>query len=209
MIDRSCLPLAYLDLQSNADGAPGGAQIFAAKIPSIDNALQRSSCQQPLLIARSCRREPSLYAVERADASLYALCPLGRWVTVKMLEQLQGPGMPKLKKPRHERINPLDSDWWRILTLENDDTPWIAPGKRGLGNLPKTRLCLERRPVEEPPPLVDETQSPAPAFGKPESSTVQPSADIELGELPQKSSEDVFAMLRTQYQDNLYISKVS
>lgn len=226
VIPRSCLPLAYLDLAGNTNRAPG-TQLFSARLPALESVLQGNVNDHPVLIARASSVTATLYAIERVDTGLYALCPLGQWVTIEALEQLHAISVNLIapKKPRHERVDPLDSDWWRDLAINDEGTIQLRSNRRETEIPRNVRLCLKARQPAKDTPLLDTLQLPLSVTkesipiildGCTTSASHEPPTQIEEGLtneeepclLPTQSTEDVLSMLRIQYQENLYISKV-
>ena len=205
---RSCLPLAYLDLSGDTNGFPG-TQLFCARIPALESILQENLSDQPVLIAEACTTKASLYAIERVDGGLYALCMLGEWVTVKALEQLQAASikMPARRQPCYHRINPQDSDWWRDLAVKDaGDTRGSAGYETEVSR--RVRLCLKVPRPETSSPMSARAQLPACATQEPVPMNVKDPTDEVPQEPSTQTPEEVFSMLRTQYQQTLYISKV-
>ncbi len=226
VIPRSCLPLAYLDLAGNTNRAPG-TQLFSARLPALESVLQGNISDHPVLIARACSVTATLYAIERVDTGLYALCPLGRWVTVEALEQLHAVSVDVIapRKPRHERVDPQDSDWWRDLAIKDNRAFQLRSDRRDTEILRDVRLCLKARRSAKDTPVLDTLQLPLSvpkepipmildgcthsASHEPPTQTKEAFTDEEEPCLiPTQSTEDVVSMLRSQYQENLYISKV-
>jgi len=226
VIPRSCLPLAFLDLAGNFNRAPG-TQLFSARLSALDSVLQGNFSDHPVLIARACSVPATLYAIERVDTGLYALCSLGNWVTIEALEQLQAASANVIapKKPRHERVDPQDSDWWRDLAIKDDGAVQLESRRRETEIPRNVRLCLKARPAAENRPVLDTLQLPLSITREPihmivdgytNGASHEPSTQTTEGLtneeqsclLPIQSTEDVLSMLRSQYQENLYISKV-
>ena len=226
VIPRSCLPLAYLDLAGNTNCAPG-TLLFSARLSALERVLQGNLSDHPILIARACSITATLYAIERVEIGLYALCPLGEWVTIEALEQLHALSINVIakKRPRHERVDPQDSDWWRDLAIKDDGAFQFRSNRRETEIPRNVRLCLKaRRPAENTPVLdtlplplfvtkeqipitVDECTNGA-SHEPPTQTTEGLTNEEESCLLPTQRTEDVLSMLRIQYQENLYVSKV-
>lgn len=223
---RSCLPLAYLDLAGNTKRAPG-TQLFSARLPALESVLQGGISDHPVLIARGGSITATLYAIERVDTGLYALCPLGQWVTIEALEQVHAVSVNVIapKKPRHERVDPQDSDWWRDLAIKDDGAILLRSDRRETEIPRNVRLCLKARPPAKDTPVLDTLQLPLSVTKEPipiiadvctNSASHEPPMQTKEGLrneeepclLSTQSTEDVLSMLRIQYQENLYISKV-
>ncbi len=226
VIPRSCLPLAYLDLAGNTNRAPG-TQLFSARLSALESVLQGNLNDHPVLIARACSITATLYAIEKVDTGLYALCPLGQWVTTEALEQLHAVSVNEIapKKPRHERVDSQDGDWWRDLAIKDDGAIQLR-SNRGEIEIPRNvRMCLKARRPAEHTPVLDTLQLPLPvnkeliprivdgytdgASHKPPTQTTEGLTNEEEScLLPTQNTEDILSMLKIQYQENLYISKV-
>ena len=204
VISHSSLPLAYLDLSGDTNGTPG-TQLFSASNAGLEKVFQEDPSGQSVLIAETQPDKAPLYAIEWVDTGLYALCRLGGWVTVKALEQIQARNT-RIKPQRKRccrRIAPQDNDWWRDLAI--DDRTDTSNGSEGKGKrLPQNiGLCLKKPRSINTLPVSSECiiQEPAPRTTK--SLTAEGSQELLM-----QTSEDIFSMLRTQYQETLYFTKV-
>lgn len=210
MTPRSCLPLAYLDLGGSINGR-AGTQLLKARLPAVEKTLEGNGSDQPVLVAKACNNKASFYAIERVDPELYVLCPLADWVTVEALVEIQNLSVndPLPRKRCRERISPQDSDWWRELAIKDARDTRLELDIKATKITSSVRLCLNARWDEKSPPVLNTLQLPACVFQEQATPTVENFTDAEHQERPTQSMEDVFSMLRTQYQEALYISKVN
>lgn len=208
LVPRSCLPLAFLDV----NGTPGdlqGNRIFSAKISLLEAnlSLKKHPAGPVVLIAESVVT-PCLYAVEQVQPGIYALCQLCAWVTLKDLDELifKSKTQPNLRS-LEKAILPGDR-WWHEITVQGDGAvqnsqskprkPWAAEG---------FQLCLKapmrQNPLAASPEgtMCKAQQKQALAISE---NIVQ---DMPLQETTQ-TTDEIFNMVRIQYQEALYMSQV-
>lgn len=199
---RACLPLSYLDLSGNVTGVPG-TQLFNGRIQALERILGESSTGQTILIAKTRTEKASLYAIERVEEDLYTLCTLGEWVSVKALEQLQAKSVNVSPRKRrcYQPITLQDSEWWRGLEIKDryTQTTFQEIERQSTRDI---RLSLKKQRVRDKRQLSEcIIQDPDPVI-------LEDLTHEETQELPVQTSEDIFSMLRDQYQETLYLMKV-
>ena len=205
LIPRLCLPLTYLDSADyNEDHFT--PRLFSARIESLEEDQQegRLSNQPMVLIAQSAA-DDRLYAIERVQDGTYALCRLGLWVTSKCLQGLQT-GATSCSLGQRARIkerlrSPTDK-WWRGAAIEPE--PKVLYHVSSAQQAPGIRLCLQK-------PITN-TCSPMLLASQKESNKSPEEAGCSLGDMIEETiqePEEMLAMIRSQYQDSLYASKVS
>lgn len=211
LTSRSCLPLSYLDSNGLGDKS-ASTRIFSARNASLEANLDGYTFDQPLLIATSGAKDERLFAIERIDAGLYALCRLGQWVTLKALEKLhlQSQDRPPLsKQPCTEYINRGESEWWRSFALGSvSDVQSHHPKKVGGPSSKPVRLCMSV--PQRPPPATIVQQAPdGDASGNLElQARAVANGDEDLQPaLPDPA--EALATIRAHYQEALYLSRSS
>ena len=211
---RSCLPLSYLDLNGIGDQC-ASTRIFSARNAFLEANLHGDKFDQPLLIATSSANDERLFAIERVDTGLYALCRIGQWVTLKALQKLHSLSQarpPLSKQPCTQHINRGEAEWRRSFAVESvSDFQNSLRKKVGGPSGKAVRLCMS---VPQQPALL------------PPTSTIQQAADgnalknleLKAGAVA-KGNEDLqpalpdpaeaLATIRAQYQEALYLSRSS
>ena len=213
LISRSCLPLSYLDLDASNDGI-AGTQIFSASDVFLESNLRGNALDQPLLIAAPNSHRGSLFAIERIDVRLYALCRLGKCITPEALENLRISiqDRPLSSKQRYfQQINNAGTDWWRPVTVGSvHDILKRGNKKVTYARSDTVRLCMD---VPKPPTaqsVISIEQPPAGIpFQRPE---IIEHFDEDGGESLQPVLPDpaeALAAIRDQYHEALYLSMSS
>ena len=205
MIPRSCLPLTYLDLAGHNEECVT-PRLFSARIELLEEDQQEGRLpNQPLVLIAQSAADDRFYAVERVQYEIYALCRLGLWVTSRLLKGLQT-GATSCSSGQRPRIKePLRSPtetWWRGAAIEPE--PKVLYQESSAQKAPRVRLCLQK-PVHN-------TCPPMPLDGQKQSNRSQDEAGCSLGGIIEETTqepEEMLAMIRSQYQESLYASKVS
>ncbi len=192
------------------------SRLFSASITLLAQELEQAKGQLVLI----SRLLPSgrLYAVERVQPSIYALCRLGDWVKEEELRVSHGQlflsGLEdspiKNRKPSAGRGS---STWWSSTEIQKCDVhpPHTKSGERGI----RARKLL--RPCSDPGSLAE-----APSTSNKD--VVAARSELGVADVPyevnepaieplepansEQAPEEVFEKLRVQYLDTLYISKV-
>lgn len=206
-LPRSRLPLAYLDPLGDPDVLPG-SNLFSARIETLEETVyeDRRSNQATVLIAESAA-DDGLFAIERVQEGVYAICRLCNWVGVNMLEQLQtvpiGIVRPQ-KRQCQEQLELPGDGWWKTAAIDFWSKDRDGQDKKsGVGKTRGVRLCLQmaqQKPTSQAqiaqeisqPMLQDQTEN----------------AMTDMVVEPVQEPEEVFKMIRVQYQEALYASKV-
>ncbi|KAK0509818.1 hypothetical protein JMJ35_008212 [Cladonia borealis] len=205
LIPRSCLPLTYLDSAGHNEEhvAP---RLFCARIESLEEDQQEGRLSnQPLVLIVQSAADDRLYAVEKVQDGIYALCKLGLWVTSRLLEGLQSEATSCSLGQRARIKEPLripTDKWWRGAAIESE--PKVLYHISSAQKAPGIRLCLQKP--------VDNTCSPMLLAGQNLSNKSPEEAGCSLGGLIKETiqePEEMLAMIRSQYQDSLYASKTS
>ena len=181
-------------------------RLFSAKIDNLEEDQQESRLShQPVVLVAQSAADDRLYAVEKVQDGIYALCRLGLWVTSRMLKDLQVGatncylGQRSRLEDRHR--NPTEK-WWQSAAIE--PKPKVSLHTSSAQKAPGIRLCLQK-PVHNtcPPVLLVGQKQPHKSPGE---------GDYLLGgmiEETKQEPEEMLAMVRSQYQESLYASKVS
>ena len=153
-----------------------------------------------------------MYAVERVQSGIYALCRLGNWVTERDIRRLQALSLeqsPSLRTVLTEEVNAPIGEWWRPAAILTSQTCRNREGqKQKSTKIENYRLCskvsLFATPqkasiVEEHPSEVAQEQVPFISENTSEEAIAQNSTPIP---------EEVLRMIKNQYQEALYVSKV-
>lgn len=204
LLPRSCLPLAYLDLTGSAEewSAP---TLFSAHIEILEENKEADQCPE-VLIAESAANG-RLHAVEKVHTGLYALCRLGSWVDLHALRQLHNPvlkyGLPQ-KKSFQGQLTVSSGEWWRPAAIKPDlQSRQNEDAMPRLKDSLRARLCLQRPAQED--------RAPSSAIPKVPRLTTPEWNELALdGDMVQTKQEfnDVYGMIRLQYREALYASKV-
>ena len=206
-IPRSCLPLAYLDPFGGWDDLPG-SNLFSAHIDALEEIVRedRGSSQPTVLIAQSAI-DDGLFAIERVQEGIYAMCRLGSWVTETTLERLQIIPVD-IARPQERQFRKQpglgENSWWSTAVV--DFRPESRGGSGKDSGLKKTRgvqLCLHM-PQQNPAIPAQLTQEVSASIMEAQIGNAFEDTVKEAAQDP----EELLKMVRTQYQDALYTSKV-
>ena len=154
-----------------------------------------------VLIAESAI-DDGLFAIERVQEGIYAMCRLGKWVTVHAIEQLHiipvDIAKPQ-KRQCHKQPQVRQNSWWSAATVD-----FKSPSKDpGFEKTREVRLCLGKPQQCSNTPAQDTQETPP--------SIMQDQAESSVRDTLQEAAQDpeeVLKMVRAQYQDALYTSKV-
>lgn len=184
--------------------------MFCARIPALEEDLpsEQHSTLPTILIAVS-EASAYLYAVERVRSGTYALCRLGAWVTLKELEQFKLECSSQPKAASTQRASSSGNEWWHASAIKADCNHERGQSqKQKQVSLESFRLCLksplpatiaasavvEEIPVKEPQDEVAIEVNDAPNEPQREPLTQDP--------------DETLKMIRTHYQEALYMSQV-
>lgn len=206
LLHRSCLPLAYLDPIGGGQDQ-SGSRLFTANIGILEKDVPEDASSPPRVLIAQSTVDDKLWAVERVQIGIYALCGLNTWVTLKMLERLQGTAGDEhriMKQHYLMQTQRAEEEWWSSAAVKPQRE--VETGVGNLTNATRTgefALCLQR-PIQNSPP---ESQ-----IMKQTPSTVATGINTALEAMADEVSQgpqEVFNMIRSQYQEALYASKVS
>lgn len=211
-LPRSCLPLAYLDMLGGQEGLPI-SNLFSAYIKVLEGTSDddRQSCQPTVLIAQSAI-DDGLFAIERVREGIYANCRLGNWVTMNALERLQTIPMDVVrlqKRQRQEQGRPQGDQWWgsAAIGIKFEDSCKVRKdpdmdknrGMRLFLHMPQIKLTTPAQETQELSSSVLQSQT---------GNVLEDTVEKDTVEKAAQDPEEVLKMVRTQYQDALYTSKV-
>ena len=205
LIPRSCLPLTYLDSAGHNEEYVT-PRLFSARIEILEEDQQEGRLSdQPMVMIAQSAADDRLYVVERVQDGIYAVCRLGLWVTSRLLKGLQTEAT-NCSLDQKARINggprsPTD-EWWLGAAIEPEAK--VQYHVSSTQKAPKIRLCLQK-PVHD-------TRPPMPLIGQDRSNKSTEEVGSSLGGMIEETTqepEEMLAMIRSQYQESLYASKVS
>lgn len=181
-------------------------RLFSARIDNLEEDQQESRLSnQPVVLVAQSAADDRLYAVEKVQDGIYALCRLGVWVTSRMLKDLHTGatncylGQRSRLEERHR--NPTDK-WWQGAAIEQE--PKVSLHMSSAQKVPEIRLCLQKPVHNTSPPVL--------LVGQKQSSKTPEEGEYSLGGVIEETTqepEEMLAMVRSQYQESLYASKVS
>ena len=205
--------MSYLDLNGGNDGF-AGPQIFSAFVVPLESGLRGSAFDQPLLIATPSTHSGSLFAIERIDAGLYALCRLGKWVTIEALEKLRilAQDRPLIPKQRYaQQTNDGGTDWWRPIAVSSVHDVLKRHNKKA--NFARSDTVQLQMSVPKPPPAQSVISIEQARAGNPLQSPATTEHFNEDGgaDLQPVLADPAEALLtiRAQYHEALYLSMSS
>ena len=159
-----------------------------------------------VLIAESAIKD-ELFAIERVQEGIYAMCRLGKWVTVNAIEQLHIKPVDTAKPQKrqgHMQPRIWQNSWWSAAAIESKSPTRYDPSKDpGFEKTREVRLCLQK-PQQCPNTSAQDTQEIPPSI-------TQGQAESSVRDKSQEAAQDpkeVLNMVRAQYQEALYTSKV-
>lgn len=210
LIPRSCLPLAYFDLEADSHGSTG-SRIFTASEQTLEVlAASKEQTYEPRILIAEHSDDNRLYAVELVRQGVYAMCRLGEWV------ELEDFGKPPAKTKKISHGDPAPSvahggQWWRKAALNV---------RSNMGKMQGTSQTQGIRLAMKPPPsrTISTTIEDASTASVDTNDCKAINAEIMSvtaangGDEPLQPSAldpvDIYGMLRVQYLEALYINKV-
>ena len=143
---------------------------------------------------------------------IYALCRLGKWVTFEDIRGLQAKSledMPLQKRIVHEPVKASTDEWWRPAAIYDDRTDrGREVRKQKSAKIDNFHQCLKTLAnttprtapvIEELPPKDAQSQAP---------STFDGMVNEPIPQGMSQEPEEVLDIVRAQYQEALYVSKV-
>ncbi|TID21356.1 hypothetical protein E6O75_ATG04751 [Venturia nashicola] len=195
LLNRSRLPLSFLDTSPNTESLPT-TQLFSANIAILEP--EDESPGPPNVLIASPDSGISLYAIERVKSRVYALCKLCRWVKIGYLEDESAIHYTPIVRQLQPNHSGEAVQWWKRAAVDDQDG-LERPGKR-----PRLSMASPTSPqpqVELPP--AQATQSP------PEK-RIDTQQDIIPSQTDQPiSNQETLDTFVRQYLDALYKSRTS
>lgn len=207
LLPRSLLPLAYLaQIGGYNDGH--GSILFSARIEILESEHQEDRQAQPTVLIAQSTSDSRLHAIERVQSGIYALCILGSWVTLRALERLPVEGWDPgaLHKRKHlEEDKQPDREWWRAAMIEAEHRTIATVSTSSVnGKTPNVRLCLQR-PVQKGVPQGMTAREEVSPLMK---TTPMETKLVTMVEEASQGTREVLEMIKSQYLEALYASKV-
>jgi DNA replication regulator SLD3 len=210
IIPRACLPLAYLDLETDKDGR-GGPRRFSAggqALQTLGNLTHNA--QEPKILIAEGHDDHRQYAVEALEQGEYVLCRLGKDVTAKDFE-LPNAKVRKISHGQQATTTGQDEAWWRSATVNHQDAA-LRKGMKDRSRIQGIRLSMKppaSAPLQEKSNQA-ETATPATPIKDEPTVEAEPIASIETVDTATSALPvDVFGVLRAQYLEALYTNKTS
>lgn len=175
--------------------------------------MRGNALDQPLLIATPSTHIGSLFVIERIHVGLYALCRLGKWVTIEALEKLRisAQDQPLTSKQQYaQQINVGGTDWWRPVAVGTVHD--ISTRHNKIANFARGDNVRLRMGIPEPPPEQSVISIEEPLAGIPQRLETTEHFDEDGGENLQSVLSDpaeALVTIRDQYHEALYLSKSS
>ena len=153
-----------------------------------------------------------MYAVERVQQGIYAMCRLGKWVTYENIQRLQAmslENMPSQRKVLYEQANASSNDWWQPAAIHaNHGREDFHSQKQKFAKLENFRLCL-KTPTTNTINTYSAIEELRPK--RVQERNLSTFGDMMGDSIPQdtpQEPEEVLGMIKAQYQAALYVSKV-
>lgn len=212
---RALLPLSYLDPVTSSSSFPVTRLFSTASLPLLETPLHEARLsKEPLVLIAELEDHGSLYAVERVQQDIYALCKLVDWLKVEDLEKsaLKDLGYNSRPALRRRQNSPSKNEWWSNAALEVHsvelDTQLQVLKARLIRNV---QLCMQRAPSEHPTTEIEPRETGLLNHEEPEVPTQDCIVRDKLqpGDCGALLPEELYEMIQVQYQETLYISKVT
>ena len=152
----------------------------------------------------------TLYAVERIKPGIYTLCRLRDWVALEDFEV--APRISKKLLSRHSQREDYTGDvWWKTAAVDIDHED-----PQRYQETQKTKHCTKMRlSMKLPSCPILETETSEKHLSVKDASTLHEATCLEtnpsavpIGDDNSTGIEDVLGLVRTQYLESLYITKV-
>ncbi|KAF2093044.1 hypothetical protein NA57DRAFT_61899 [Rhizodiscina lignyota] len=209
LLERSKLPLCYLDTASNSSPV-SQSRFFSAHIDELECSSQlqeNAASEPPVVLIAKMDMDKSMYAIERVQKDTYALCKLAHWVKAKDLHG-ETAGRIAGRVPLLPISQNANSKRKRTETDEKDTNSERAISRRtsidGRSFTPK--------PAQQPSATghlqdmnADDSQM---EIGNPKSMPEEPPVADEPVDL-RLTARQIFERLICQYMETLYLSKTS
>ncbi|QDS74386.1 hypothetical protein FKW77_005480 [Venturia effusa] len=195
LLNRSRLPLSFLDTSSNTDPLPT-TQLFSANIAILEP--QDEGSGTPNVLVAGLDSGTSLYAIERVKPRIYALCRLHKWVKIGYLEDECAVHYTPVTRQSQVEHSGETTQWWKRT----------AVGERDGLQRPEKRPRLSMAPPLSSEPQI-ELSNVQPTQNLPDDSIdLRPDIVPSQTDQPISSQETLDTFVR-QYLDALYKSRTS
>ncbi len=182
--------------------------LFSAHIEVLESKHQEDPQVQPTVLIAQSTKDSRLYAIENVQDGIYALCRLGLGVTLRALERLPALGWDSgalRERPHVKQAESPDCEWWRAAIVESEHRIIASRSTpRVNGKTPNVRLCL-RSPVQKRGQQCMAVREEVPVPMEPV--PIETTLATMVEEAP-KGPEEVLNMIKAQYLEALYASKV-
>ena len=186
------------------------SRLFRAYIEALEDTQDRYNGR---LVIASKDDGPILYAIERVKQGAYTLCKLGGWVTLEHFERVSlASKRPCILRIRQE--DNVNDVWWKAAVVDTDSNVEL-----GQQNRLETKVCSRGIRLSMKPPLhirpfiptgkQVSVESPRLSYEPPISQPQLSDSQIPPNFDPHLHIEELLKNIRIQYQELLYISKVS
>jgi DNA replication regulator SLD3 len=200
VLERSQLPLSFLDPAPTTSSLPA-TRLFSANLEAleIEDETDTTGTKPSMLLIASLEAESTLYAVERVNSGIFALCKLCSWVKIGYLDDSAMVAYTPISRPvLAEKSDANARMWWQkaAINQQADDSVLSKTSKRA-------RLSMV------PPVLPEQKLRPEIPEAPPAEPKVLPAEIQETLAEPQVTGQQVFETLVQQYLGALYKSKSS
>ena len=211
LLPRSSLPLVFLKSNTHAEDSPN-SRTFKGRIPVLETCEPGSleNKERQILVSQDGRRR--LWVIERVGKCIYLMWKLNDWVTLGDFDRKPSKASRACPHVSTES-NTGNKSWWNIAAVDID----LRYGKGFVNERESVKasiLRLSMKPSHTRLASGDFSDEPPVAQ---QSDNLQPPACVTFGSdgqeykdaHPDIQPEDVFAMVRAQYMEALYMSKVA
>ena len=203
-MNRSNLPLSFIDSRTTLHPGPLNSTFIFAKIQCLDQLEENGSGQRSILVAR-CVTDQSLYAIESVLSGLFTICRLASWVTVPMIEKLQasiGQHHDHARLAIQDAASLDESNWWQhasVGQLGHLLGPQDTPGRNILDSakLPVAEDCY-----------FEHNRHAGEDHQEPQKTDILDDVETFPLQEPRHDPRLILGDIRNHYQEALYASKV-
>ncbi|KZF22230.1 hypothetical protein L228DRAFT_261425 [Xylona heveae TC161] len=213
VLPRSCLSFKHLEASCSLDAPP--TRFFAGYVEVLEDLVQTNECEASVLISKH-NVEKGLHVIERVKYGIYAICKLGKWVTIKDIRVENGKASRQQRSVQKWQTDiQREGEWWTKATVEAPKSVLCGSGRNGGNDAHPTGL-VSMKPSDKSPQristhaeiistqLIERTGdicSCANGASQPQSAPERPSVE--------PAPQDMLEMVVTQYFEALYLSKTS
>jgi len=207
-IRRSQLPLSFLDTSATSSLVPT-SRLFSTSLPLLEEHDQdgRDAWLDPQVLLARLDADSALYAIERVQNGVYALCKLVNWVKPKAFDNASSAhGLRTAPQIFSDPGKENGENWWTQAVLQHS-----GKSKHAVERPSKTLKPSLLPPAIEQNASDEKINEKAPKVHSQEESKEKKNIErlVEGQVQLQGSSEVVFATLAKQYLETVYWSKTS